>query len=236
MSARLTAVLQDLKDQCGATAADLTADELEALVFACARVDNPYSDLNAELCERPIRVCDGVWFWPITAGAQVWLMEYASVWWPEKTRMFKWAQIYALMNARTPDAFSPLTSKWKARAAILKTALRLSCHMGELGEAVNRAYGIRPHDAPIKKDGRAEKAMADFAGIVARLEVASGIPAKTWLWGKSVVSMMKSYAELSELAVAAFGNRHDEADRELDEAVENLARVCAAISERLNRR
>lgn len=238
MGARLTAVLQDLKDQCGATAADLTADEIEALVFACARVDNPFSELNAELMERPIRVCKGVYLWPVTAGAQVWLMEYASAWWGEKSAMYRWAQAFALLNARNPDAFVNLTTKAKARAAILKTALRLACHAGELGEAVNRAYGILPHDAPKKpkKSDPAEKSKVDFAGIVARLEVASGIPAKAWLWGRSVVSMMKSYAELSELSVAVFGSKNEEPQRELEEAVENLARVCAAIGERLKAR
>ena len=239
MGARLTAVLQDLKDQCGATAADLTADEIEALVFACARVDNPFSELNAELMERPIRVCKGVYLWPVTAGAQVWLMEYASAWWGEKSAMYRWAQAFALLNARNPDAFVNLTTKAKARVAILKTALRFACHMGELGEAVNRAYGIHPHDVPDKSkksDPLREKAKADFGGIVARLEVASGIPAKTWLWGRSVASMMKSYIELNELAVAAFKGDEETPQRELDEAVENLARVCAAIGERLKAR
>lgn len=238
MGARLTAVLKDLNDQFGATAADLTADEIEALVFACSRVDNPFSELNAELMERPIRVCKGVYLWPVTAGAQVWLMEYASAWWGEESTMYRWAQAFALLNARNPDAFADLTTKAKARSAILKASLRLACHMGELVQAVNRAYGILPHDAPkkAKKSGPAEKAKADFAGIVARLEVASGIPAKSWLWGRSVVSMMKSYAELSELSVAAFGGKNEQEQRELDEAIDNLARVCAAIGERLNAR
>lgn len=235
MGARLSSVLQDLKERCGATAADLTADEIEALVFACARVDSPFSELDADLMERPIRVCRGVYLWPVTAGAQVWLTEYASAWWPEGSAMFRWAQAFALLNARDPDAFAPLVTKARARAAILRCALRLACHMGELGAAVRRAYGILPHDAPRKarKDGAAEKAKADFAGIVARLEVASGIPAKSWLWGRSVMSLMKSYAELSELSVAALGGGRADARRELDDAVENLARVCAAISERL---
>ena len=235
MGARLQATLADLKEQCGATVADLTVDEIEALVFACHRVDSPYSEINAELMERPIYVCKGVYMWPVTAGAQVWLMEYASAWWGEKSAMYRWAQAFALLNARNPDAFVNLTTKAKARAAILKTALRFACHMGELGEAVNRAYGILPHDAPKKpkKNDPAEKSKVDFAGIVARLEVASGIPAKAWLWGRSVVSMMKSYAELSELSVAVFGSKNEEPQRELEEAVENLARVCAAIGERL---
>ena len=235
MGARFAATLQDLKDQCGATVADLTADEIEALVFACHRVDNPFTEINAELMERPIRVCKGVYLWPVTAGAQVWLMEYASAWWGEESTMYRWAQAYALTNARNPDAFADLTTKAKARAAILKTALRLACHMGELAVAIHKAYGIGEHDAPKKrKNPVCNQAEADFAGIVARLEVASGIPAKAWLWGRSVVSLMKSYAELAELAVSVFAEKHEAPQMELDDAVENLARVCAAIGERLN--
>lgn len=235
MGARLDSVLHDLKDRYGATAADLTSGEIEALVYACARIDSPYSEIDAELMERPIRVCEGVYLWPVTAGAHIWLTEFAEAWWPEGSRMYRWAQVYALVNARDPDAFSSLTTKARARAAVLRCALRLACHMGELGAAVARAYGAMPHDAPRRprRNAAAERAKADFAGIVARLEVASGIPAKAWLWGRSVASLMKSYVELSELAVAAFRDGSGTARHELDDAVENLARVCAAIGERL---
>ena len=60
MSLRLQSVLQDFRDN-GITAADMTADELEALVHACERVNNPYSDINADLCEQPVKVCKGVY-------------------------------------------------------------------------------------------------------------------------------------------------------------------------------
>ena len=93
MSRRLQSVLADLAERYGATAADLTADELEALVFACKRVDNPFSEINAELMERPIHVCRGVFMWPLTAGAAVWLAEYASVWWKSNSAMYRYAQI-----------------------------------------------------------------------------------------------------------------------------------------------
>jgi len=238
MGARLTSVLQDLKEQFGATAADLTADEIEALVFACARLDNPYSMINAELMERPIRVREGIYLWPITAGAFLWLTEYASAWWNEDSKMYCFAEAYALMNARNPDAFVELTDKKKARKAVLKTALRFAFYAKELRRAVNAAYGIAPHDVPERKrkGDPVETYKVDFAALVARLEVNSGIPAKTWLWGKSVFSIMKSYAELKNLAVAAFGGKQDDANRELEDAVQNLARVCEAISERLKAR
>lgn len=235
MGARLQSVLADLKDRYNATAADLTADELEALVFACKRVDSPYSALNAEMMERPIHVCGDVYMWPLTAGAAVWLTEYASVWWGEGSTMYRWAQAYALVHGRDKDAFSSLTTKRAARAAILKTAIRFCCHAGELNAAMDRAYGVDEyHVSPKKKSRAAAAAETDFTALVARLEVASGIRADEWLWGRSLVSMMKSYVELSELAVAAMSGKKSEIHLELDEAVNNLARICARIGERLN--
>lgn len=232
MNARLQSTLDDMRDALGITASDLTSDELTALVFACDRVDHPYHAINAELCERPIYVAKGIYFWPLTAGAAVWLSEYAAAWWGKSSVMYRYAQVFALMNARNADAFVRLTDRAKARHAVLRAALTLCCHAGEVTRAMNLAYGVDAHEAP-KGDKRVkEKAEEDFAALVARLEVASGIPAKDWLWGRSIVSMMKSYVELTELSIAALG-KHEESHIELDEAVENLARVCAAISKRV---
>lgn len=234
MSARLQSVLQDLKDRYGATASDLTADELEALVFACKRCDSPFSELNAEMIERPVYVARGIWLWPLTAGAAVWLTEYASAWWKSSSAMYRFAQVYALVHGRDKDAFAPLTTKSLARAAILRCILRFGVHTAELTDAMDRAYGIdRYHVSPERKSPQAQKAETDFAAIVARLEVASGIPADSWIWGRSLVSMMKSYGELSELATAAMGGTRTKMHDELDEAVENLARICSKIGRRL---
>lgn len=236
MSARLQSVLDDLRAETGATAADLTADEIEALVLACRRVDSPYSDVNAELIGRPVRVARGIYLWPVTAGAQVWLSEFAARWWPESTSMFAWARVYALAHARTPGAFSSLTTHSRARLAVLATALRLACHGRELARAVALCYGSDPEvqSAAVSATGRVRpvRAQTDFAALVARLEVASGIPAADWLWGRSLVSLAKSYVELEDLS-AALGGRTAQRHLELDDAISNLARVCAAISRRL---
>ena len=236
MSRRLQSVLADLHDSYGATAADLTADELEAIVFACKRVDNPFSEINAELMEQPIHVCKGVWMWPLTAGAAVWLTEYASKWWKPTSTMYRWAQAYALVNGRCEGAFLSLDTKWRARAAILKTVLSFGCHVGELNAAIDRAYGVDPYHVEPKVTKHDEQAGVDFAALVARLEVSSGISVDQWLWGRSLVSMMKSYRELSALAKAAFVGEKANAQMELDEAVANLARICAKIGERLRER
>lgn len=234
MSLRLKSVLQDFRDQ-GITAADMTADELEALVHAVERVNNPYSDINADLCEQPVKVCRGVYLWPLTAGALMWLEEYAAAWWKKGSAMYRWAQTYALANARNPDAFADLTDKWTARKAIVKTALRFACHRAELTVAKNRCYGLRPHDVRERVPASAPDEQAtDLAHFAAMLEVESGIPAKSWLFGKSVVDMVNTYRRMAALK-AAFGGAGaaEKMTFELNDALSNLANVKSMILERI---
>ena len=234
MSLRLKSVLDDFRDK-GITAADMTADEIEALVHACERVNNPYSDINADLCDQPVKVCKGIYLWPLTAGAFIWLEEYAGAWWRKGTAMYRWAQVYALANARNPDAFSSLTDKWTARKAIVRTMLRFSCHRAELTVAKNRCYGIRPHDVQAEKPRTAPDEQAtDLAHFAALLEVESGIKAKTWLFGRSLENMVKTYRRMSVLK-AAFGGA-DGAEKmtfELNDALTNLANVKSMILRRI---
>ena len=225
---------QSLRERHGIGVEDFTARELTAFVHAVERVCSPFTDVNAELVERPVFVCKGVWFWRPTAGAQIWLDEYAAKWWPKKSMRWKWAQVYALKNARDAEAFAPLTTRWAAEKAIVKCALRLPVHGAELQDAINRAYGVSAHDAPRKKS-RIERmkaeAQTDFASIVARLEVESGIPRSVWLWGRSLMYAMNAYVQMHEFA-AAFSMSGNERSRmldELDDALRNLAAVKAAI-------
>ena len=234
MSLRLKSVLQDFRDV-GITAADMTADEIEALVHAVERVNNPYSDINADLCEQPVKVCRDVYLWPLTAGALVWLEEYAQAWWKKGTAMYRWAQVYALKNARDPDAFAKLTDKWTARKAIVKTMLRLACHRSELAAAKNRCYGVRPHDVEEQKAPSAPDEQAtEFAHFAAMLEVESGIPAKSWLFGRSVRDLVTTYCRMAALK-AAFGGAGaaEKMTFELNDALTNLANVKSMIFERI---
>ena len=233
MSLRLKSVLQDFKDQ-GITAADMTADELEALVHAVERVNNPYSDINADLCEQPVKVCKGVYLWPLTAGALMWLEEYAAAWWKKGSSMYRWAQTYALANARNPNAFIDLTDKWTARKAIVKTALRFACHRAELTVAKNRCYGLRPHDVRERTPASTpDEQAADLAHFAVMLEAESGIPAKSWLFGKSVVDMVNTYRRMAKLKSAFGADAAEKMTFELNDALANLANVKSMILERV---
>ena len=227
---------QSLRERHGIGVEDMTAGELAALVHAVERVCSPFSDVNAELVERPVFVCRGVWFWRPTAGAQIWLDEYAAKWWPKDSLRWKWAQVYALVNARDAEAFAPLTTRWEAEKAIVKCALRLPVHGAELQDAIGRAYGILPHDAPKGRQSARERmraeAQTDFATVVARLEVESGLSRDAWLWGRSLVYAMNAYIQMHEFASAFSAGGAAQKARmmdELDDALRNLARVKTLI-------
>lgn len=233
MSIRLQTTLQDLADR-GVTANDLTADEMAQLVHACERVENPFDSVNADLMEKPVLVADCIYLWPPTAGAVVWLTEYVEAYWKKDSMFYRWAQVYALVNARDPEAFVELDTRRSIRAAVLKCALRLCVHTRELRRAVDLAYGVRERDAEDRRKAERHEAKTrtDFGALVARLEVQSGIPRETWLWGRSVMSLMKSYTESVQLAAAAFGSSK-EAQIELDAAVQNLAATVFNIVSRV---
>ena len=240
--------LRQLRER-GVEVGDLTPGEVFALCEACRRCASPFSDVDAELAERPVFVCRGVWLWPLTAGAQVWLSEYAAKWWRRESLRWRWAQVYALRHARERDAFVGLTDRWRAEAAVLRCALTLPVHGEELTAAMARAYGIDPHALRSGRASRPRRAAArrdasphpapgarhDFASLVARLEVESGIPRETWLWGRSLGYMLKAYYELHAFAAAYArdGQARERMRDELDEAMGELAKVRAAIVRRV---
>ncbi|MGN0851856.1 MAG: hypothetical protein ACI4Q3_00605 [Kiritimatiellia bacterium] len=236
MSKKLAAELAELKNRYHVGLDDLTPDEIAALVHACERWENPFTSTNLALVEKPVEVCKGVVLWPPTAGAQIWLDEFAEKWWPEDSMRYRWAQIYALINARNPDAFANLTEKPAAWRAIVQTSLRLCVHRRELLKAIRAAYGVDEWEAPKRRINQlTEAAQTDFARMVTRLEVESGIPRKAWIWEHSFMETVRAYAEMHVLiAIAAGGGeRADNLISELDEATNNLARVKKAIWLRL---
>ena len=149
--------------------------------------------------------------------------------------MYKWAQVYALLNARNPDAFARLTDKWTARIAITRAMLRLSRHRRELAVAVNRCYGIGQYDVRENKPkSTPDEQAADFAHYVASLEVESGIPAKTWLFGRGLRDMAQAYRKMTALKNAFGGAASAEKMTfELNDALANLANVKSLIVKRI---
>lgn len=230
MPKRLEIELRDLKERFGIALGDLTADELEKFVLACRRIENPFSTVNMELIERPFRICEGVYGYPMTVGAVVWLMEFVNKWWPTGAMNF-WAQCYAMIHARDEGAFP--TEKTAAKWVIFRTSCCLTCHKDELSAALSRAYGqtenlTTPPDAHSKEVSAAQE---DYAAVIARLEVHSGIPAKVWLWEKTFMQTMRCYADLHAFAATFSVGKFKHMRDELDEAVNDLARFKMQILE-----
>lgn len=235
MSKRLEAEINTLKTQFGIGQEDLTPKELEMLVLACRRCDSPFSNVNAALCGQPVFVSPGVAIWPITAGAHIWLEEFAATWWKRSSSMFAWARVYALAHAREPDAFAHLTTRWEARLAVMKTILRFACYREELRAAIDRAYSSDSDQVPETKADREQirRARVDFSAMVAELEVYSGISAKEWLWGKALIDTAKAYTEMHRFAAAFDPKRRVRMKDELDDALNDLARVRISIVRRI---
>lgn len=222
----------------------LKPGELYALAHAAARCANPFSEVNAELAERPVAVCKGVWLWPPTVGAMIWLTECAAKWWKEGSLRFHWAHVYALVHAREPEAFAKLTDRWTAWRAVMECALRLAVHGRELAAAIRKAYGEEgaPGGAGEsgcgRESGRGDRETGgshatEFAQIVARLEVQSGIPRSAWLWERSLMYVYTAYSEMRSFAAACAGKGGaGRMTDELDEALTNLAKVRAGIVRR----
>ena len=218
----------------------LKPGELYSLAHAAARCANPFSEVNAELAERPVAVCKGVWLWPPTVGAMIWLTECAAKWWKEGTLRFHWAHVYALVHAREPEAFARLTDRWTAWLAVMGCALRLAVHGRELAAAIRKAYGEEstPDGAgeSTRHGGRESGGShaTEFAQIVARLEVQSGIPRSAWLWERSLMYVYTAYSEMRSFAAACAGKGGaGRMTDELDEALTNLSKVKAAIVRRV---
>ena len=229
--------LQDLERR-GVDVRAVAPGELYALAEASRRCADPFTAVNAELAGEPMPVGRGVWLWPLTIGAQVWLEEHAWKWWKTESRMGILALAYAMRHARDPRAFEGLTERWEATKRVLRSALTLPARLEELLDAICRVNGLPVHGAAKperRRDrGREEAAQRDFAAIVASLEVESGIPRRDWLWERSLLYTFTAYAQMHAFAAAYSPRGKDRPAMldELDAALTHLAEVKAGIVRR----
>lgn len=231
MSLRLQSELAKLKAD-GITTADLEPSEIAALVRACDRCDNPFSAANAEAAGFPIRVCEGVTLWRLTAGACIWLDEYARRWWGEDSEHYKWAMFFALRHARERDTFLALTDEGDAYRAIRNDILTLNCTEDELLAAL-RAFGVEDDGANGKRPS--PKQQPDWRTLAQSLEVRTGIEAGKWLWERAARYLVEADRRLDAFAAAQGGAKAERAKDELDRAMNALARVTAGIRARVAR-
>lgn len=225
-SIRLESELAKLRAD-GIGIADLTADEVAALVRACDRCDNPFSAANAEAAGFPVIVREGVALWRLTAGACIWLDEFACRWWGEDSAAYRWATIYAMRHARERDAFLALTDEAEAYKAIRADILTLNCTEEEIVEAFS-AFG--------EEDGKKPSPVVtqtDWRSLAQAVEGQTGIDAQKLLWERSASFVAGEYRQLIAFALAQGGAKADRARDELDRAISALARVTAGIRARV---
>jgi len=226
---RLQSELDDLRERYDITLDQLTADEIATFVDCCRRIDNPYSDVNAEIIGTPVTV-RGVKFYPLTIGASVWLDEFAGKWWKDDRRYF-YAMAYAMANANDPGAFEAVQTEGEAIKRITAMAIRLAFAKGALKKAMDRCLGIIP-DVPT--ESVKEQAATDWSAIVARLEGQSGIRREEWVWGRTARYSIKAYCDLRRFASeTGMGGQVKRAKDELDDAINALARLKKSIKDRL---
>lgn len=208
--------------------ADLTADEIVALVKACERMAHPFSMFNAELAGFPHKLKCGTVLYRLTIGATVWLDEYAGKWWSEKTKSYFWALVYALGNARNPKAFETLTDKDIAHKAIAKYSLTIAATEDELLDAIAEMTSEKAErkTAEVLSD-------ADYCEIVRDLEVATGIAADEWVWNKSADWVVRAFNRHQNIIKQSAGEHTSRMKDELDHATNCLANIRINIVNRV---
>lgn len=230
--------LRDLKGRYGATAADLTPDELFELAECAGRAEAPFAEVNADAVGFPVKVREGLYFWRLTAGAGAWLDEYAAKWWGDGAggRRYFWALCYALANARSREAFVGLDTPASAHAEIRKFILGCGATEEELARAADKALGRAPDPDDPRGKRLPREGGVDWSRIVARLEGQSGIPASEWLWGRSASYAVRAYNDLRAFAeryCSATGESSEHLPDLLDRAFAALARTVARIGRRV---
>ena len=232
----LANALRDLKTRFHVEAGDLTPDEWYELVECVRRVENPFADVNADAIGTPVRVCEGLYLWRLSAGASAWLDDFAAVWWGDgrnETRYF-WALCYALSNARNREAFVVLDTPDKAYKAIRKWVLRCPATRRELEDAIDRTLGRAEPTGGASRP--AQDRQIDWAQVAARLEGKSGISGLDWLWNRSASYTLRAYNDLAVFAKrysAASGKDGTHMKNELDTACDALVRLLARIGRRV---
>jgi hypothetical protein len=228
--------LVDLSRRFGVERGELSDDDIVALVRASERCADPFREANAELAGLPVRVAEGKWFWRLTAGASVWLDEVERMF-PQGSRdpRYRLAIVYACGNAREPAAFQGLDSPSSVEKAVKAYCKGLAATAEEIDAALETVFRLRSRVRRADRD-ESLQAASDWAALAARLETQTGIAADEWMWRRSGAYMTRCYHDLHTFAraySAAMGRSSEPMRDELDEALEALQLVKAAIAKRV---
>ena len=131
------------------------------------------------------------------------------------------ALIYALAHSRSPEAFPEVVTCKDLERLLKPFFRRLAATPEEVNAALDAVLGV---GSAKPREEANSLAAADYAGICARLEGQTGVPAEEWMWKRSGKYAMKVYAELHSFARAysARGGSFADMRDELDVATERL--------------
>ncbi len=223
--------LQDLEIRMGVPRAKLAPADLLALARASERAADPFRGVNADAAGRPVRVCDGVYFWRLTIGASVWMDDMDAHFGGAGDERYHLCLIHALVHAREPDAFGDPADEASVMRAVKRTCRGICATPAEVNAAMEEALGIRTRRAATPEDTM--RSATDWRSICVRLEAQTGISAHDWIWSHSAGYALACYNDLNAFARAFAGERSERMLDELDAASEALQRLKVAIMRRV---
>jgi len=225
----------DLKERLGVGLSDLTAEETVALVKACMKVADPYSEVNADAAGFPVRVCEGVWFWRLTVGASIWLDRVDEILGGNRyDPRYKLALVYACRYARQAAMFFDPEDAKTLKRSVMEGLKDLDATPQEVDSALDVVLGIRPRKT---SSVEIERAAVDWSALCSRLETQTGIPSSEWVWKRSGSYLVKCYNDLNAFARAHSMSGGCSCERmldELDDAVNRLQVLKVNIAKRIN--
>lgn len=198
-----------------------TLEECLWIVQLVDRVLNPVAGTRMELAEIPERVgVSDEWLHPITIGAALWFNELASAWWADdRDGLFK-ALAWMMAHSRDRELFAMAATREAAAALIHDWALSLTCTRAELEAAVDRT--LPSYDGKGGDEAAKRQAM-DWPALITELEVATGLPARHWLWELSREATIRAWWASRSIIAAQGGRSSSAGPNPADEAVQALA-------------
>jgi len=200
------------------------------IVQLCDRVLCPGGAANLDLIGVPERVGrSDTWLWPFTIGAGVWFERCAMPWYESSPGGMIRAEAFALAHARDRSVLTAIRDRQTSDRMIADWEAALDCTQAELADAIDRLYP--PTQANTQADAQkpaVRRSPPDWDGLVAELEVLTGLPADHWLWEHSIDATITRLWQARRYAQARMGADPPHNDP-LTDALSDLAQAKAAI-------
>lgn len=217
-----------------------TLDEIVWINDLSRQVENPKGGEHRHLAGAPSRA-GNVWLWPFTINGERWY-EATLEWFDGNAKFELYALAFALAKGREAGAFQFLTGYHSAKKAIDEFVGDLDCTQDELEAAMKDVLPIDDEINEIETRLKAEynakhdiaeeeKEEADWDGMVAHLQAATGLPEDAWRRQHSKdVALRVLNAVLKQHEALAGGSDNDAPDPEDPYMVANK-RLGLAIRE-----